>query len=85
MGEVRRDAYTLGSLKLRTRQYMVLHDNHIYTCTFMKRLASHWETYAAAIEASRGDVSEWGRNEGRERFKHVVTKDTKTHEESKRD
>ena len=51
---------TLSSLKLRTRQYMVLHDNHIYTLTFMA-LESHWAAYAAVIDASAASF-------------HIVTK-----------
>ncbi len=42
---------TLGVLKLRTRQYMLIRENRIYTLTFMS-LASHWGGYAASIDAA---------------------------------
>jgi hypothetical protein len=43
--------FTVGSVKLRTRQYMLLKDDKIYTLTFMS-LESKWPTYAPAIEAA---------------------------------
>jgi hypothetical protein len=42
---------SVGSVKLRSRQYLLLHENRIYTLTFIC-LASQWNTYVGAIEAS---------------------------------
>jgi len=42
---------SFGGLKLRTRQYMLLRENRIYTLTFMS-LASHWAGYAASFDAA---------------------------------
>jgi hypothetical protein len=43
--------FTVGSVKLRTRQYFLQKDDKIYTLTVMS-LESKWPTYAPAIEAA---------------------------------
>ncbi len=43
--------FTRGSLKLRSRQYLLARDSHIYTLT-VTALASAWDQHIAAAEAS---------------------------------
>ncbi len=43
--------FTLGPLKLRSRQYMLTKDNTLYVVTFTC-LASQWENYIGGIEGS---------------------------------
>ncbi len=42
--------FTKGSLKLRSRQYLLTHADHIYTLT-ITALASRWDQHIAATEA----------------------------------
>jgi hypothetical protein len=39
-----------GSVRVRSRQYLLQHENHVYTLTFMC-LASAWKAYEPMIEA----------------------------------
>jgi hypothetical protein len=43
--------FTVGALKLRSRQYLLVHADHLYTLTVLS-LASTWEQHVAAAEAS---------------------------------
>jgi hypothetical protein len=43
--------FTAGALKLRSRQYLLIHADHLYTLTILS-LASTWEQHVAAADAS---------------------------------